>query len=322
MPSLHDTHCHLDFMSNGEAVAAEALAAGTLLFANTVTPGHWATASERFSAFGNVTIGFGMHPWWVEGPKAKLAADNKAGACAETSAETCAESTEEALLPTDARASDTPRDAAHHKLSQRASHREAAALSKARTAEESPEAKQQRADVLALLDERNPAVIGEVGLDFGWSHMESRAEQLRMFEAIAAWAGKRGGKLLSIHAVRSAQEAVDVLERSGALATCQCIFHWFTGPSDLLKRAIRAHCYFSCGPRMLATGKGREYVKAIPASQLLLETDAPSNQGMPYSYAELQAELQKAADAITAIKGEEALEVITQTSERLLTRTA
>ena len=36
-----------------------------------------------------------------------------------------------------------------------------------------------------------------------------------------------GGKVLSIHAVKAAGEALDVLERAGALAGNACIFHWF-----------------------------------------------------------------------------------------------
>ena len=73
---------------------------------------------------------------------------------------------------------------------------------------------------------------------------------------------------------------------------------------------------------MLATGKGREYVKAIPAKQLLLETDAPARQGEPYSYAELVAELEKVASDIATLKGESALETIARTSESLLSSAA
>ena len=169
-----------------------------------------------------------------------------------------------------------------------------------------------------MLQEANPDVIGEVGLDFGWRHQASRDVQLAMFADVARWAGQQGGKLLSLHSIKAARETLDVLEREGALGNCRCIFHWFTGPSDLLKRAIDAGCYFSCGPRMLATGKGREYVKAIPAGQLLLETDAPPSEGMPYPFAELRAELESAATSIAAIKGEAVLETIEQTSRELL----
>ena len=61
---------------------------------------------------------------------------------------------------------------------------------------------------------------------------------------------------------------------------------------------------------MLAAKKGREYVKAIPAAQLLTETDAPPKQGQPYAFEELQAHLTSTLEGIAAIKGEGALDAI------------
>ena len=177
---------------------------------------------------------------------------------------------------------------------------------------------QMRAGVIRALDEADPPLIGEVGLDFGWRHAPSRLAQEAMLADIARWAARHGGRVMSLHSIRSARETLDILERAEALAACTCVFHWFSGPSDQLKRAIDAGCFFSCGTRMLATGKGREYVKAIPAERLLLETDAPPEQGTAYSYEEMRGELERVANAIAAIKGQSALETIARTSERLL----
>ena len=284
MTPMHDMHCHLGFMVNGEEVATDARAADTLLFANTVTPTEWLDARERYSRFDNVAIGFGMHPWWVLGGNAAETADDGSA------------------------------------KSQRERRREAQqrVLAHAQHASEEAEAEAQRNKVITLLDEHDPILIGEVGLDFGWNHVSSRSEQLAMFSAIASWAAKREGKLLSIHAVKASQEAFDILRQTGALESCTCVFHWFTGPSDLLKLAVQAGCYFSCGPRMLATGKGREYVKAIPADQLLLETDAPPRQGMLYSYSNLRSELERVATSVVSLKGESILQTIARTSESVL----
>ena len=274
-------HCHIDFMSNGEEVATEAAAAGTLLFANTVTAQGWITTCERFARFDNVIVGFGMHPWWV----AEEAADE---------------------------------NARRQETSQRAEHK--------RLAEEAAddgnnlEQVEKRARVLRMLDEYDPTFIGEVGLDFGWRHLASRHAQTEMFAAIARWAAARGDKLISLHSIKATRETLDILEEAGAIRSCACVFHWFSGSSDQLKRAIDAGCYFSCGPRMLATGKGREYVKAIPIERLLLETDAPPEQGKPYSYEAIHRDLASAANTIAAIKGEAARETIDQTSRSLLMR--
>lgn len=163
------------------------------------------------------------------------------------------------------------------------------------------EAPQDADAVLELLPETR--FVSEVGLDFGRRHEHTRDAQIAAFERIARACGLQGDKTISIHAVHAAGLALDILEDAGALASCTCIFHWFTGPSDQLKRAIQAGCRFSVGQRMLATGKGREYVKAIPANQLLLETDAPPEQGQRYSFEDLLASLRAVEDGIAAIKG-------------------
>lgn len=286
MTTLHDMHCHLDFITNGEEVAREAQDAGSLLFANTVTPEGWLAAYARFSRFGNVKVGFGMHPWWVSGPSGSSSAEN------------------------------TQRQ----ESSQRAEHRrlasQAAAINTAFDALEQT----RRENVISLLEEHDPRYVGEIGLDFGWRHQSSKHMQLAMFRAIASWAAKRQGKLISLHSIKAARETLDILEQSGALGTCACLFHWFSGPSDQLKRAIDAGCYFSCGARMLATAKGKEYVKAIPANRLLLETDAPPERDTAYSFARIHADLEVVAQSIAAIKGPDVLETIEQTATMLLDR--
>lgn len=83
-----------------------------------------------------------------------------------------------------------------------------------------------------------------------------------------------GIKVLSIHAVQAAQEALDILRETGCLETCICIFHWFSGTGEQLLEARRAGCFFSFGPRALATKRGRAYAAQIPKNQLLYESDA------------------------------------------------
>ena len=110
--------------------------------------------------------------------------------------------------------------------------------------------------------------IGEVGLDFGSRHAANAQRQLDALEAIArACAGHPvEGRVLSIHAVRSAGESLDVLERHGLTASAHCIFHWFSGTSDQLARALDAGCLFSISERMLATRRGDVYKRQASAT--------------------------------------------------------
>ena len=98
----------------------------------------------------------------------------------------------------------------------------------------------------------------------------------------AILAAREGSEhVLSLHAVRSADAVLDLLEKHHACERSHAILHWFSGTSDDLARARRMGCLFSVNPRMLATRKGREYARQIPLAQLLLETDLPYEKDGP-----------------------------------------
>ena len=148
--------------------------------------------------------------------------------------------------------------------------------------------------------------IGEVGLDFSPRRAATREAQLQAFEAVAAACAHAGGKVLSVHAVHAVDDALDVLERAGAVAAAAgnvCIVHWFSGTSDQLTRARRAGCYFSVNPRMLQSKRGRAYAQAIPVDRLLLETDQPAEQGAPWDAANIRSQLDKTLRQLATLRG-------------------
>lgn len=117
--------------------------------------------------------------------------------------------------------------------------------------------------------------VGEVGLDFAPRRGGTFETQLDAFERIVDACCAQGGKVISIHAVRSATAVLDVLERHRATHSNACILHWFSGSSQELARARELGCHFSVNPNMLATKRGRAYARQIPPERLLLETDLP-----------------------------------------------
>jgi len=117
--------------------------------------------------------------------------------------------------------------------------------------------------------------VGEVGLDFAPRREGTFETQLDTFERIVDACCAQGGKVISIHAVRSATAVLDVLERHRATHGNACILHWFSGSSQELARARELGCHFSVNPNMLATKRGRAYARQIPPKRLLLETDLP-----------------------------------------------
>lgn len=120
---------------------------------------------------------------------------------------------------------------------------------------------------------QGPCLVGEIGLDFGTAHLPSKDAQLAALRRIATTI--QPGSILSLHGVKSVDAILNILGDAGVLASCICIMHWFSASSPELTRAIRAGCLFSIGKLMLASKRGREYARQLPAERLLLETDFP-----------------------------------------------
>ena len=135
---------------------------------------------------------------------------------------------------------------------------------------------------VALFERLAPAapLISEVGLDFQPRRVETRDVQIEAFERVCLAAARPSAefprRIMSIHSSGAAMCTLDVLDRTGCLDACTCIFHWFSGSQEELTRAIESGCLFSVNERMLKTKRGRAYVRAIPKGRLLIETDFPS----------------------------------------------
>lgn len=150
--------------------------------------------------------------------------------------------------------------------------------------------------------------IGEVGLDFSARFAGSEPLQIqaldRLCEALAQH--PLTGRVISIHAVRSAGTVLDILESHGLLipnpSSPVIIFHWFSGTSDELVRARDAGCYFSVNERMLASKRGREYARQISLDRLLLETDAPAESNTETSAQSLIRSLTRTLERIATLK--------------------
>ena len=125
-------------------------------------------------------------------------------------------------------------------------------------------------------------------------------------------------KILSLHSVKAAGMTLDILERTGCLGRCRCIFHWFTGSNEELTRALKAGCMFSVNEMMLRTRRGREYVRQLPADRLLTETDLPPGEHIPFPAAEITASLERTIRELNALRGTDMTGILAQNAERLL----
>lgn len=162
-------------------------------------------------------------------------------------------------------------------------------------------------DEAAALAAQSP-FVGEVGVDRSPHHVDptSVPRQLAAFSQLArASAGPcdQGRRVLSVHSVQAASPVLDILEDTGCLGSCACVFHWFTGSSDELHRAVQAGCLFSVNEMMLRTRRGREYARQIPERQLLTETDLPPGQGVEFDVTDVAASLRRTLGRLAEIRG-------------------
>lgn len=113
--------------------------------------------------------------------------------------------------------------------------------------------------------------IGEIGLDFSVHGHNSKNIQLQAFRFILKLlTGKP--KFLTLHSRKAESAVIDLLDE---YAICPAVFHWFSGSTAQLKRAINGGHFFSINPSMISSQKGKTLVEAIPLERVLTETDGP-----------------------------------------------
>lgn len=131
----------------------------------------------------------------------------------------------------------------------------------------------------ALLDNKCIA-IGEIGLDYYWDKTFIK-EQKDAFKTQIHWA-KETKLPISIHTRDSIDDGIDMITslQDGNL---QGVFHCFSGDLDQAKRIIDVG--FKMGIGGVLTFKNSElknFIKAIPLENIILETDAPYLAPVPY----------------------------------------
>ncbi|MBX9243355.1 TatD family hydrolase [Actinotalea ferrariae] len=133
---------------------------------------------------------------------------------------------------------------------------------------------------LARTTERIRA-IGETGLDFFRSGERGREVQRESFRAHIALA-KELGLALQIHDRDAHDDVLDVLERDGAPE--RTVFHCFSGDAAMARRCADSGWYLSFAGTVTfsASHELRAALRAVPLTQVLLETDAPYLTPHPY----------------------------------------
>jgi len=115
--------------------------------------------------------------------------------------------------------------------------------------------------------------VGEVGLDYHKKVLVQNGKeyQHQAFREVLGIA-IRHRKPVIIHSRYAWKDALSLTRESGV---AQAVFHWYTGPTSVLKDILDAGYYLSGTLAAEYHAEHRRAVKECPVERLLLETDCP-----------------------------------------------
>lgn len=140
-----------------------------------------------------------------------------------------------------------------------------------------PQLVAQRAGELFLFEKllKETRYVGEVGLDAGPRFYQNLSDQENVFSRILSACAEQGGKIVTIHSVRTAKKVLDHLEARLLPDRGLAILHWFTGTAAEASRAADLGCYFSINSEMMKSPRHRALIASMPRDRIVTETDGP-----------------------------------------------
>ena len=129
-------------------------------------------------------------------------------------------------------------------------------------------------DIIKTNEERCIAV-GEIGLDY-W-HKQVRKDKTQRDKQIEFYVRQlelaRDLDLpVSIHSRGAWRDCVNLAIKYGP---GRGVFHWYSGPIDVLREVLNAGYYVSCTPAVEASPELRGAMVETPLERILIETDSP-----------------------------------------------
>lgn len=117
--------------------------------------------------------------------------------------------------------------------------------------------------------------IGEIGLDYFYKEArkegETRHAQKQAFSRALSLA-RDSGKPALIHSRGSWQDCLSLAQESKVK---KAVFHWFSGPLEVLDKIMAAGYFISASPAAEYSPPHRQAIAKVPVEKLILETDSP-----------------------------------------------
>ena len=131
------------------------------------------------------------------------------------------------------------------------------------------------------------AALGEVGLDY--KVKVDKSLQRRVLSKMLALAAELDKPVL-LHARFSQNDCLEMLIEA---SITRCVFHWYSGPLDILDRILDAGYHVSATPALAYSPPHREALAHAPMDRILVETDSP---------VKYQGKASEPADVLTTIR--------------------
>lgn len=148
--------------------------------------------------------------------------------------------------------------------------------------------------------------IGEIGLDFSYGKIRIVEQQIQVFHEMLRIAERLSLPVI-VHSRRTASKILSILS---SFKVEKVLFHWFSGPTELLSEIVENGYYISEGPPSVYSSKTKKILELVPLDNLLTETDGPVRFGGPfYGKLTVPSFIPKIVKSIAKIKGVDENEV-------------
>ncbi|MFH1359528.1 MAG: TatD family hydrolase [Candidatus Omnitrophota bacterium] len=117
--------------------------------------------------------------------------------------------------------------------------------------------------------------IGEIGLDYWYKWVrkeEDVKERLRYIYRAQLEIAKEKNLPVTIHSRGAWQDCLDIAKDVGIK---KAVFHWYSGPVDILDAILKCGYFISATPSLAYSPQAQEAIKHAPIEQTLIETDSP-----------------------------------------------
>ena len=158
--------------------------------------------------------------------------------------------------------------------------------------------------------------VGEVGLDYHKKvkDLASKDRQQAVLRELMGLA-KKYHKPIIIHSRYSWKDALMLATEAGIK---EAVFHWYTGPSSVLRDIVACGYFVSATPALEYHAEHRRAVREAPLHNLLLETDSPVKYGRESKYTSAPKDVLRSLGAVSVIKGEVEAALAEQTTQNAL----